>query len=72
MKLITLLTALLVPGLALGTPVQSAAPGSELEAGLAAGAVDRLMRRGCTSNVRFLHLNQRSTNTLAKLDIFSL
>ncbi|OIW30412.1 hypothetical protein CONLIGDRAFT_668434 [Coniochaeta ligniaria NRRL 30616] len=50
MKLHTLLTTLLVPGFALGTPVQSAAPGSELEAGLAAGAVDRLMRRGCTSN----------------------
>jgi len=43
-------TTLLVPGVALGSVVQSAVPGSEFEAGLEAATLNQLMRRGCTSN----------------------
>lgn len=41
-------SALLVPGIALGSLLPSAVPGSEIAAGPPAG---RLVRRGCTANV---------------------
>ncbi|KAK3361111.1 hypothetical protein B0T24DRAFT_114445 [Lasiosphaeria ovina] len=50
MKLLGLLSTLLVSGIALGSVVPVAVPGSELEEGLADAALNRLMRRTCTSN----------------------
>ena len=55
MKLLVLFQTLLVPGLALGSVVQNAVAGSEYEAGLEEATLNRLMRRGCTANVRHAH-----------------
>lgn len=53
MKLLDLLSILLVPGLALGSVVPSAAPGSELEAGLAISSLNRRTSSNkCAADVR--------------------